>query len=1042
MTSWYSARMSRVRVLCVILVVFYAISTRDARRTGSKRSQLNLSTLLKEPPPPALFGQNGFQFDEVVPEFGGYDDDVLGEVLDEGSNSMAPAYSVFASGKSAAQLMFGKDHVVKLLEKNVVTLLNDIFSGLKLPDLEPSSVLTVQRLTIGSLVLEDLAVLESRPAKCEVPEGTETPYRPEKSLATVSLRARASVKAGGYLQYMGGQTRFSVDLKKTMLQGDLEFFNGPQEDDVLDVAYIAVTRLVLENVHDADTEYAMEMDSNNVLNMIGNKLIQGFRNRVKGILQKAVNDFFNGSHVHELMFPLKILNRIPIGSHGRCVGIGWSYEREYCRSYLQITIRALDLSHNMVLLASLEVNPFVERVLLKKTGLLAGKPTPFSEETNPLGPEPASTFDEALDKCLENAAECRSIWTTIAEGRGAGNVPSRGLVYYLGRGSYPVPDGDELWEPCAEEGGTCYFQEGSDAVLQDWKLTGGHTELRRMMRLRFGKFNHPGDYVEKVAYDDGLGIPCRKNFFNIDPLNRTVVGTFKCLKLRVEDPNGDPDAPENGCPAINEEGGDGADYRCTLRKPCAVVEWKTPTCVAEESPGKCAREPRSKHCWKELGNAAVTSPVLVERRRRIFCDGNESLHLHCWQRRLSGMANLEFHSNQFLPTSTVQFYLPTPVINAVLASFYSASTTSTAPSVIDSVPNVASLCDKTTGWLCLSGTGITGESSVHFAVSSNAPMRIFTDPGGMKLSAALQIGMYARRKGEPPRKDNTLRKGCTLKEGYLHVSRRMYPTSGEIKSADRWAELSPGKLEIFTVRGRGRRGSYDLRKWTATEISPEVNGQNYMECFKLKRTGYLTRKFCTALGSLGGKNSWVSMMHEAKCPRVKEELPALEASAAASIEIGIEVHANIYVAQKRALCIRLHRDDPVKIGHLGQLRTDGAVGILRQTQASMGVRFKSLIVEILRKSGWLRDAIEIGNLNSLGGGYGVEGLEIALNHGIYVAGNVYGPRGASGSAASWTSPRPRGISGANLTVSEETNAPIKSGVTVSRSRMSICEMDL
>jgi len=662
-----------------------------------------------------------------------------------------------------------------------------------------------------------------------------------------------------------------------------------------------------------------------------------------------------------------------------------------------------DFNENMELHLVLEVSPFVERTRIAPTiagsthlAAFVGKPMLYQSVD---GRGANMTYSDALDLCIHDEGECESVWADIrSNGR---------LEYRIGRTRYPVPDSEEHWHDCGNEGDFCHYTDdeskfGNPATGDNmWNFSehGGHTDAQRLIRMRFGMFRlgWTEDYVEKVGYDAGTGVPCRQDFFDVgvfatgrDVKEVLGPGPYKCKRLGVGDAgvgrHGEAPARLKLVSTVTS-GHAPSDITCPLERPC-VARSCSPSCknlcvpVVHDSEMNhgCPTTPPSVHAWFREDQLPFTQPVAIARKTELMCWGPE--HLACWPdhfRPNPPPPALGFADIVDLPHSVVKFSLPTDVINSLLATVYKSGLLSSK--VFDlggPVPNVSALCSITKSFLCPSAS-MSGDTPVKLTVRQTMPASVTVSDTGLRMSLALELiihGWDRAARGIPLEAAIPPNKMCTIKEGFMTVTRKYHPVNQQ-QTKFRWFELTGRTLSMYTAHGRAKKKSFHLTDWNIEK------DQEMSKCIKLKRFAYKTRKLCTV--SDVSREEWYAAMAHAVTSPISCQYPELDKQAA-RIKFGVDLDAGVDVAKERYLCLRPNKAK-VKLTHVGTLHT-GSSWSSKAVTAVTALGVRGLLSTVLKYFGLL-NPMQVWNLMSLGKDMGLahSRIEIGQNR-IYIEGEV------------------------------------------------------
>jgi hypothetical protein len=779
------------------------------------------------------------------------------------------------------------------------------------------------------------------------------------------------------------------------------FYTAARDNNML---MVSVTKIYLENIWSEQTVRKLETQATGLVSATLNAAIYASTKIIMGQLQSGVNNWgASEGAALGLTFPLDVLNGLPLGPSAPCIGQSDRLDR--CRAKLRISIPVLEFNENMELHLVIEASPFVERAhiaatVAESTHLAAwiGKPMLYQSVD---GRGANMTYSDAMDLCVHDVGECESVW---AELRSNGR-----LQYRLGRTRYPVPDSEDNWRECGNEGDFCRYTDdeskfGNPETGENmWNFSehGGHTDARRMMRMRFGMFRSgtTGDYVEKVGYDAGTGVPCRQDFFDVgvyatgqDVKEVLGPGPYKCKRLGVGDAGVGPhgEAPERS-KLVSTVASEhlSTDITCPLERPCIAQSCNPPPCMtycipvtanSERNHG-CPTSPPSVHAWFKKGQMPFTQPVSVARRTALMCSGPE--HLACWPDHLHASdppPPLGFADLVDLPTSVVKLSLPTDVINSLLATVYKSGILSSKVFDLEGpVPNVSALCGITSGYLCPKSS-MSDDTPVKLTVRQTMPASVTTTATGLRVSLALELILYGwdrEATGIPLETVIPPNKMCTIKEGFMTVTRKYLELMNGENTKFRWFELTGRSLRMYTAHGRQRKKAFDLSDWTIEK------DQERPKCIKLKRTMYKTRKLCTE--SDATREEWYTAMVKAATSPISCKYPALDKQAA-RVKFGVDLDAGVDVAKERYLCVRPNKAK-VKLTHVGTLHTGSSWSSKTLTSVTaLGVR--GMLSTILKYFGLL-NPMQVWNLMALGKDKGLahSRIEIGQNR-IYIEGQV------------------------------------------------------
>jgi hypothetical protein len=645
-----------------------------------------------------------------------------------------------------------------------------------------------------------------------------------------------------------------------------------------------------------------------------------------------------------------------------------------------------------------QASPYVERVHIAET--VAGSTHMAAYEGTPMlhqsvdGRSANFTYSDALDLCIHEKGECESVWAELSSnGR---------LQYRIGRTRYPVPDSQERWQECGNEGDFCRYSDDESTFgnpetgdnMWNFSAHRGHTDVQRLLRLRFGMFRNgrTADYVERVGYDFGIGVPCRRDFFDVGKLSSTSTdikellgpGPYTCRRLGVRDAGVGPTGEISALVSTLEAEYVSTDITCPLERPCITQAFSKTYCVPETADSErnhgCPTSPPSIHAWSAQGQFPFTQPVIVAKRTKLRCSGPE--HLGCWPDSLQPSPlppALAFGRDHVLTNSHIRLSLPTDTLNSALAVVYKANILSSQVFDLDGpVQNVSALCDITSGYLCPSSS-MSADTPVKLTVRQTMPSSVTTTETGLRVSIALELLIYGWDRtatGIPLETVIPPNKMCTVKEGFMTVTRKYYP-SNYVKTKMRWFELVGRTLAQYTPHGRASEKYFDLSDWTIKRHDERP------DCIKLKEFGSKTRKLCSE--SEATREEWYAALLEAQKSPSKCEYPKIDANAA-TIKFGVDLDAGVDVAQDRYLCVRPNTDK-IYVTHVGTLHVGSKWSATTLNMVtSLGVR--NLLSMILSYFGLL-NPMQVWNLESLGNDMGLEHsrIEIGQNR-IYIEGDV------------------------------------------------------
>jgi len=260
------------------------------------------------------------------------------------------------------------------------------------------------------------------------------------------------------------------------------------------------------------------------------------------------------------------------------------------------------------------------------------------------------------------------------------------------------------------------------------------------------------------------------------------------------------------------------------------------------------------------------------------------------------------------------------------------------------------------------------------------PASVTTTETGLRVSLALELIIYGWDRtisGIPLETMIPPNKMCTIKEGFMTVTRKYYPLLTEVKTKFRWFELSGRKLSMYTAHGRVRKKAFDLSDWKIERSEERA------KCIKLKRTLHPTRTLCTDNDAT--REEWYTAMKKAATSPISCQYPGLDKQAA-RIHFGVDLNAGVDVAKERYLCVRPNKDK-IMLSHVGTLHTGSSWSSTTLTSVTaLGVR--GLLSKILKYYGLL-NPMQVWNLNALGKNMGLahSRIEIGQNR-IFFEGEV------------------------------------------------------
>lgn len=872
------------------------------------------------------------------------------------------------------EVVVGKDLFLDAVHSFVIPRLVALAPLIELPDMSFARGKIVMR----GFQIEHINVVRVEP----LPYTPKTVLNSSRHVAAGALEIQADVNASLKLDRLGDE-KVSISATGSTLRLHVELIKDAVDTQL---QWIVITQLSLLQWR-SGTSPTIKFESSALAT--GDRRTISSQRIVKGVIQAShkqilwtVRAGFNlwGASkkcAEKLRFPLPKLDSIPLGPSGVCVGqIG---RRDRCRAYARINIRKLELLHaNDVLHIIFSFSPYVLRYpfetvqdlqLQSPVGpIYSGMPIPFASNYKPLRAKITKTYSEALDNCLQFRDECNSVWADYSA--------SGQLQYSLGRSTFPVPDGDDMWEICATEGGVCWSPQSSRA--QSFDTTGMEPpRLERYMRVRFGSQEPPHGWLERTTIDKGFGIPCWSGFFkaetNLGARGREGAPRV-CLRLMAPSFQQRPDE-------IRSSGCSGMD--CPVERPCALpshADTELDACVQDEvGPGGLRSCPTPwMHCWANRSLVPFTTPVvLAAKPTRLECVGPN--HLACWDdvseertappsllredQLLENMGPASFHASIGIDS-----------LNEGIAAIYSAGIMR-KPIVVAKIATLDLLCTASKGFLCLTAEGVSGAAQVRVMVWQKMPSKVAVRDGHLYAAVAVNIGLFIDASGargraalQPrrPQVDACIRKAGLLVRRSAGEDQRHEARRGEVK----WVELENANLSIFSRNGHWRELSVPMHGVQGYAWEPLASDAS---CIKLSTPKDGNVLLCAE--SEGTRREWMDAMKSEDGPCT----PGAEADV--SIQLSIEIGARIGVAQDQFLCA--WPSPNFSFPHVGGLKLSSSVSGAYTLRAlswagSTANAVTNLFENIVWATGALRP-LQMGNLNMLSPGKGLRMANVTMD---------------------------------------------------------------